>query len=1009
MRLFGYAAAAIVASFLTNVTIIAGFSYQASSFNVASRAPTRDLRSISFSPQTSSFGLASSNILSHRSHSALSMGILEEWMKDTDANSLKKENEKYLLEVQKRVEKINALEETIEELDDDELSGKTAEFRTKLSNGASLDDLLEEAFAVVREASWRVLEKRHYDVQIMGGIILHDGRLAEMATGEGKTLVSTLPCYLNALGGKTSFVITVNDYLARRDMETMGQVHRYLGLTVGLIQSSMTEQERKKAYACDIVYVTNSELGFDYLRDHLAFTPEATVLPQTASGGGDKFDSFCVVDEADSVLIDEARTPLIISQQVPAPANKYKLAKQIADALVKNVHYTVDLKNKNIILNQKGYRDTENALGISSLFEVQPDGGAWAPFVANAVKAKELFNKDIEYSILMEGDKKSGIGIIDSFTGRVLYGRRWSDGLHQSIEAKEGIDVSQQSQVIAKVTYQSLFRQFSRLSGMTGTAMADALEFQAVYGLKVTPVPTALPIARRDYPDVAFKTRKAANAALIREVINVGGGQLGVGRPCLIGTTSVSQSEKLVKQLAEQGVKAELLNASPKNAPREAEIVAQAGRAGVVTVATNMAGRGTDILLGGCPSTMARIKVRSEMISNGLLKSEDTGLSPPSPSDEYYPCRISDHANLLLSEALASIRKVYSDGKLSFYELDELLTVATDATESDDDPEHVVRLREAIAEVKENYKEVLDNEKETVQSLGGLYVMGTNRHESSRIDLQLRGRAGRQGDPGTSRFFLSFEDDMFVVFGGDGLKKILETFRVSEDMPVEAPQITKALDKVQQTVEEKYREIRNEILKFDDILNKQRQVIYKKRRDILFGGDMKTLELLDSYNKATVKEIVLAQTSNEKNNQVVNVEKVVEKVGQFFPVASSIVTTQELDGMDPEGIINYIDVAIEEVTQSMKQRLGETKLAKTANYILLLTADNAWTDHLQNMESIKEGVILRKYQGLDPVSEYQNDSFKLFQGLQDTMRRNAVFSLWQNLSATAQQKQPQTA
>lgn len=389
-------------------------------------------------------------------HITVLKGALEDFMAGTDSDKRKAENEKYLENLKKRVEKINALEEDIEELSDDELVAKTAEFRKRLAGGEDINGpIVEEAFACVREAAWRVLEQRHYDVQLLGGLILHDGRLAEMATGEGKTLVSTLPCYLNSLTGKPSFVVTVNDYLARRDMEKMGQVHRFLGLTVGLIQSDMKEEERKKAYACDVVYVTNSELGFDYLRDHLALSPAQTVLPQTGSGKSGEFDGFCVVDEADSVLIDEARTPLIISKQVPAPASKYKAANTLAGALKPKVHYDVDLKNKNVILNERGYRDCENALGIQSLFEVTADGsGAWAPFIINAVKAKELFKKDVEYSVLEKDGKKVGIGIIDAFTGRVLEGRRWSDGLHQSIEAMEGIDVSQMSKVIAKVTYQ---------------------------------------------------------------------------------------------------------------------------------------------------------------------------------------------------------------------------------------------------------------------------------------------------------------------------------------------------------------------------------------------------------------------------------------------------------------------------------------------------------------------------------------------------------------------------
>lgn len=837
----------------------------------------------------------------------------------------------------------------------------------------------------------------------MGGLILHDGRLAEMATGEGKTLVSTLPCYLNALTGKTSFVITVNDYLARRDMEKMGQVHRFLGLTVGLIQSGMTEEQRKDAYACDVVYVTNSELGFDYLRDHLAYTPAATVLP----GGAGEFEGFCVVDEADSILIDEARTPLIISKQVPAPANKYDAANKLAGALQPDLHYTVDLKNKNVVLNELGYRDCERALGVDSLFTIEADGEAWAPFITNAVKAKELFNADVEYTVLKDPStgEPNGVGIIDSFTGRVLDGRRWSDGLHQSIEAMEGIAVSEQSKVIAKVTYQALFRQFTRLSGMTGTAMADAGELEQTYGLKVTPVPTALPIARRDYPDVAFKTRRAANAALIKEVINVGGGESG-GRPCLIGTTSVAQSEGLVKELSENGITAELLNASPKNAPRESEIVAQAGRAGVVTVATNMAGRGTDILLGGCPTTMARIKTRSVLVEQGILTPNEVALLPPSPSEDYFPSVLEAESTSMLVEAANAI-KASKGSDLTALDVEDMLTIAFDTTEAEDDPDEIIKLRNAAEAVKETYESVLDEEKQTVIDQGGLYVMGTNRHESSRIDSQLRGRSGRQGDPGTSRFFLSFEDDMFVIFGGDKLDKILTTFRVSEDMPVEAQQVTDALDNVQKAVEEKYREIRKEIFNFDEVLNSQRRVIYRRRREILFSSAEASVATMKEYNEKTVDDIVNGQTVDG----TVNVGKLLEKIGQFFPPVSLLVREEDLAGKDQATVSAFLKVAVEEVfnkeladqeKKSLAAGRAPNALGRSANYLILVTMDNAWSDHLQALENLKESVILKQYEGLDPVSEYQNLAFAQFKGLEDAMRLNAVFSLWQSIAASGQ-------
>jgi preprotein translocase subunit SecA len=539
---------------------------------------------------------------------------------------------------------------------------------------------------------------------------------------------------------------------------------------------------------------------------------------------------------------------------------------------------------------------------------------------------------------------------------------------------------------------------------MTGTAIADAYEFEATYGLQVVPVPTALPVARRDYPDVAFRTRKAANDALVKEVLAVGGGQSD-GRPCLIGTTSVAQSEQMVEALAEEGIKAELLNASPKNAPRESEIVAQAGRAGQVTVATNMAGRGTDILLGGCPSTMARIKTRSTLVDQGVISKEEADTLPPAPAEEYFPCDLDDETIFMLKDAAAAIKKAHGNG-LTAIELDEILTVATDTTESEEDSEDIIKLRDATEAVKEAYAEVLEEEKAEVKKAGGLYVMGTNRHESSRIDNQLRGRSGRQGDPGSSRFFLSFEDDMFVIFGGDQLQNILKTFRVAEDMPIEAPQVKNALDKVQRAVEQKYRDIRGEIFKFDEVLDNQRRIIYARRQDILFTDPESMLEKMKKYNEETVAEIVKAQTDKKG---AVNVSKVLEKIEQFFPPVASVISESDLAGLDSEGVTTFISVAVDEVFESKSKEMDAKAksegnppcpLGRTSNYITLVTMDNAWSDHLQQLENLKESVLLRKYQNLDPVTEYRSESFQLFQGLEDKMRLNAVYSLWQSLAPT---------
>jgi len=954
------------------------------------------------------------NFRTSPSSSVLSMGLLDGLLDQeaADAKLFAKDSEEYMATLTPIVERINSLEPSIEDLSDEELAAKTVEFRKRIANGEELGvgtPLTDEAFAVVREAAWRVLEQRHYDVQVTAGLaLLQGGRAAEMGTGEGKTLVATLPCYVNALLGKGAMVVTVNDYLARRDSERMGQVHRFLGLSVGLVQGSSTTEQRKEAYGSDVTYVTNSELGFDFLRDHLALSKQEVVLPifEDEIESDIYFPGYCLVDECDSVLIDEARTPLIISKQADAPGAKYATAAKLAAALTEDVHFDIDLKNKNVVLTERGYTDCEAALGVDSLFTPQGDGSGWAPYVVNAIKAAALFKKDVDYTLLKDAEgKDAGVGIIDAFTGRVMDGRRWSDGLHQSVEAMEGMEVSKMSQVIATVTYQSLFRQFARLSGMSGTAMPASKEFISTYGLLVTPIPTALPIARRDYPDVTFKTRAAADRALIKEIQSVGGGELD-GRPCLIGTTSVEQSEGIVASLAASGIPAELLNASPLNAAREGEIIAQAGRPGVVTVATNMAGRGTDILLGGCAGTMSKLLVRGRLAEAGVLAEGEASKLPPSPPAEYYPCKIAEDVDSLVAAAARAVKKAYPEG-MGADQLSDLLTVAADTTEAEDDPAHVVELRDAAEGVKETFKGVLEPEKEAVLKRGGLYVMGTARHESSRIDAQLRGRSGRQGDPGTSRFFLSFEDEMYVTFGGDGVTKILEMFRVSEDMPVEAPQVTESLDRVQKNVEDKYAEIREQVTQFDSVLNGQRGAIYARRRAVLFGDDDLIVKTFIGYNEGTVNDIVTAQGGGDGEPDV---DGVLAKAAQFFPGIEMLVRKEDIAGKDVGAVRAYILAGVEELfkanTAEMERKAKAAgspagAIARTARYTIQVTMDNAWSQHLQNMEALKENVVLRQYRGLDPVKEYKEDALTLFGGLEDDMRRNAVYSLWQSMAAQA--------
>ncbi|HEY9826946.1 MAG TPA: preprotein translocase subunit SecA, partial [Stenomitos sp.] len=675
-------------------------------------------------------------------------------------------NKRKLKKYQPDVVEINLLEEELQKLSDQELQAKTAEFKQRLTKGETLDDLLPEAFAAVREASRRVLGLRHFDVQMLGGMILHDGQIAEMKTGEGKTLVSTLPAYLNALSGKGVHVITVNDYLARRDAEWMGQIHRFLGLSVGLIQQSMTPVERQKNYACDITYATNSEIGFDYLRDNMATSMEEVVQRPF---------NYCVIDEVDSVLIDEARTPLIISGQVERPTEKYLEADRVAQGLRVEEHYEVDEKARNVILTDEGFIAAEQILGVEDLYDPQDP---WAHYVFNAIKAKELFIKDVNYII-----RDNEIVIVDEFTGRIMVGRRWSDGLHQAIEAKEGVEIQNETQTLASITYQNLFLLYPKLAGMTGTAKTEETEFEKIYKLEVTLVPTNRINRRQDLADVVYKTENAKWVAVAQECAQMH----EMGRPVLVGTTSVEKSEVLSRLLLQQNIPHNLLNAKPENVERESEIVAQAGRRGAVTIATNMAGRGTDIILGGNADYMARLKAREYLMPRIVLpesgdpmgviefsmpqrETRPQGFDPnveAAPTGtlrktwkvapDIFPTEISSETETLLKAAVDFAVKKYGEQSLPELQAEELLAIAAEKAPTDD--EVVQKLRDAYNTVRAEYEVFTSQEHNEVVELGGLHVIGTERHESRRVDNQLRGRAARQGDPGSTRFFLSLDDN----------------------------------------------------------------------------------------------------------------------------------------------------------------------------------------------------------------------------------------------------------
>jgi preprotein translocase subunit SecA len=893
------------------------------------------------------------------------------------------------------VKLINSLEIEIASLSDAELRAKTTEFRQRLDRGESLDELLPEAFAVVREAAKRVLNMRHYDVQLIGGMVLHEGQIAEMKTGEGKTLVATLPAYLNGLTGKGVHIVTVNGYLARRDSEWMGQVHRFLGLTVGLVQEGMSTDEKRRSYHCDITYCTNSELGFDYLRDNLA-TDIREVMQRPFN--------YCIIDEVDSILIDEARTPLIISGQVSRPSEKYLKAAQVARELIRDEHYEVDEKARNIILTDEGFEAAERLLGVSDLFDPKDP---WAHFVFNAVKAKELFIRDVHYIV-----RNQEVVIVDEFTGRVLPGRRWSDGLHQAIEAKEGVPIQSESQTLATVTYQNLFRLYPKLAGMTGTARTEEAEFVKIYNLEVTVIPTNRPIRRIDAPDLVYKTENAKWKAVVEEIAYMH----AKGRPVLVGTTSVEKSERLSAMLKERGIPHNLLNAKPENVEREAEIIAQAGRKGAVTIATNMAGRGTDIILGGNAEYMARLKLRERLMpklvqldpDNPLGSASTTsrgggqGFGPASPkpkkswtvvSPNFYPCELSARTSQALDEVVAAAVAKYGLNCLPELVVEDLIAVASEKAPVQDPL--ILQLREVYNSIKAEYEKVTEAEHEEVVRLGGLHVIGTERHESRRIDNQLRGRAGRQGDPGSSRFFLSLEDNLLKIFGGERVAKLMDMFRVDEDMPIEHPLLSKSLENAQRKVEVYYFDLRKQVFEYDEVLNNQRRAIYSERRRILEGENLKP-KILD-YVRKTVEEIVQAHVNPELPPEEWEIDKLTAKMQEFIPLLKDNLKVEDLRDLSYQEILDYL-IKQAEMAYEAKEAFLDTfepgLMRKAERFFLLQQVDTLWREHLQQMEALREAVGLRGYGQRDPLIEYKNEGYELFLEMLDNIRRNTVYNLF---------------
>ncbi|MCP9927211.1 preprotein translocase subunit SecA [Cyanobium sp. CH-040] len=942
-------------------------------------------------------------------------------------------NARKLKRYQPIVSDVNLLEEEIAPLSDDELRALTGEFRQKLHKvregggdaeavrareRAVLDELLPQAFAVVREAGKRVLGMRHFDVQLIGGMVLHDGQIAEMKTGEGKTLVATLPSYLNALTGRGVHVVTVNDYLARRDAEWMGQIHRFLGLSVGLIQQDMTPPERRANYACDITYATNSELGFDYLRDNMA-TDIAEVVQRDFH--------YCVIDEVDSILIDEARTPLIISGQVQRPQEKYQRAAEVAalleraaemgkDGIDPEGDYEVDEKQRSCTLTDEGYAKAEQLLGVSDLFD---PADPWAHYINNALKAKELFIRDVNY-IVRDDDAV----IVDEFTGRVMPGRRWSDGQHQAIEAKEGLPIQPETQTLASITYQNFFLLYPRLAGMTGTAKTEEVEFEKTYKLEVTIVPTNRARARSDWSDQVYKTETAKWRAVANETAEVH----GAGRPVLVGTTSVEKSELLSALLAEQRIPHNLLNAKPENVEREAEIIAQAGRAGAVTIATNMAGRGTDIILGGNADYMARLKLR-EVLLPVLVRPED-GHRPPIPQQRsqaaggfgsggkgqgaafkapsearaigaLFPCELSPDTDQALGELARELVKVWGDRQLTVLELEDRIAQAAEKAPTDDP--QIQRLRELSGRVKAEYEAVTRTEEQQVREAGGLHVIGTERHESRRVDNQLRGRAGRQGDPGSTRFFLSLEDNLLRIFGGDRVAGLMNAFRVEEDMPIESGMLTRSLEGAQKKVETYYYDIRKQVFEYDEVMNNQRKAVYTERRRVLEGRELKAQVI--GYGERTIDDIVEAYVNPDLPPEEWDMERLVAKVKEFIYLLEDL-TPEQVRGLSMEELKAFLQEQMRNAYdikegQIEAQRPGLMREAE--RFFILQQIDTLWREHLQAMDALRESVGLRGYGQKDPLIEYKNEGYDMFLEMMTQMRRNVIYSMFMFQPAPAPQ------
>ena len=877
-------------------------------------------------------------------------------------------SDKELKRINPLKDKVLALEPEMQKLTDEQLQAKTTEFKARLEKGETLDDLLPEAFAVCREADWRVLGMKPYPVQIIGGIVLHRACIAEMQTGEGKTLVATMPVYLNALTGKGVHVVTVNDYLARRDSEWMGKVYRFLGLTVGLVVHGVEANDRKAAYAADVTYGTNNEFGFDYLRDNMVVYKANMVQ---------RGHAYAIVDEVDSILIDEARTPLIISGKGEDSSVMYKRADDFAKTLKKSVivelddkvaaeeqvdgDYVVDEKRKTATLTESGVQKAEAFFHVENLADA--DNMSLRHYIDGAIKARGVMHRDIDY-IVKEGE----VIIVDEFTGRLMYGRRFNDGLHQAIEAKEGVTVAAESKTLATVTFQNYFRMYDKLAGMTGTASTEADEFSEIYGLNIVSIPTNKPRARKDLPDSVYKTVNGKYNAVIEQVAECH----AKGQPVLVGTVSVEKSEALSKLLKKKGIEHNVLNA--KQHEREAEIVAQAGKQGAVTIATNMAGRGTDIMLGGNVSYMAKAALRKEL-------SRDLTKDLAQLKDEY------EHAK---ARAKAAGTELPTPPEETIdAQLEHLMTECDGHAETEDAA--VLHARQRFEELCEEFEPEIKREAAAVREAGGLFIIGTERHESRRIDNQLRGRAGRQGDPGASRFFLSLEDDLMRIFGGERVQNLMDSLGLEEDVPIENKLITNTIESAQKKLEASNFAIRKQVLQYDDVMNQQREIIYKQRQMVLDGEDIsdKLHEMMRQSIDDACTNYLNGETADDWDFAGLR-----RHFMNWLCLPSDFnYTKDQLEGLTKEGIADELYKRGMDILTAKEKKYGSKTMRELERICLLRNVDSKWMDHIDNMDQLKQGMGLRGYGQHDPVVEYRIEGFAMFDEMIASIREDAVHML----------------